>query len=103
MTCPKCHSHQVLVQQQTWSQLKNAHHSIFWWIFIGWWWVPVKWIFLFVPALLAKIFVPKRQETGAAALYRLHVPELRPQLAALIRCASISTKFTNADDTERKI
>lgn len=62
MTCPKCHSHQVLVQQQTWSQLKNAHHSIFWWIFIGWWWVPVKWIFLFVPALLAKIFVPKRQK-----------------------------------------
>ena len=62
MKCPKCGSTNVNVQVVTETQLKNKHHGIFWWIFIGWWWIPVKWIGFFGLALLAKIFAPKRQK-----------------------------------------
>lgn len=62
MVCPKCGSRNVAVQAVTETRLKNRHHSIFWWLLIGWWWVPFKWIFLTIPALLAKIFIPKRQK-----------------------------------------
>ena len=61
MTCPKCSSTNVNVQMVTETQLKNKHHGIFWWLFIGWWWIPFKWIYLFIPALIVKIFAPKRQ------------------------------------------
>ena len=61
MICPKCGSTNILTQQQSDFQLKTKHHGIFWWIFIGWWWVPVKWIVFFPLSLLAKIFAPKRQ------------------------------------------
>lgn len=62
MICPKCHGNNVTAQVVTETQLKNAHHSFFWWIFVGWWWIPFKWLFLTLPALLAKIFIPKRQK-----------------------------------------
>lgn len=61
MTCPKCGSNNVSIQVVTHSQLKNAHHGFFWWLLVGWWWVPIKWLFLTIPALLAKIFIPKRK------------------------------------------
>ena len=61
MTCPKCGSNNVNVQMVTDTQLKDKHHGIIWWLFIGWWWVPIKWFCLTIPALLAKIFIPKRQ------------------------------------------
>ncbi|MBQ1437048.1 MAG: hypothetical protein IIZ07_03835 [Ruminococcus sp.] len=62
MLCPKCGSSNVNIQVINETILKNKHHGILWWLFIGWWWVPVKWIFLTIPALLAKIFIPKRQK-----------------------------------------
>ncbi len=62
MLCPKCGSSSVNIQVINETILKNKHHGILWWLFIGWWWVPVKWIFLTIPALLAKIFIPKRQK-----------------------------------------
>ena len=62
MTCPKCGSTNVNIQVVTETQLKNKHHNILWWLFIGWWWLIVKWLFLTLPALLAKIFIPKRQK-----------------------------------------
>lgn len=62
MLCPKCGSSNVNIQVINETILKNKHHEILWWLFIGWWWVPVKWIFLTIPALLAKIFIPKRQK-----------------------------------------
>ena len=62
MTCPKCGSDNVNAQVVTETQLKNKHHNIFWWLFVGWWWVPFRWIVLFIPSLLAKIFLPKRQK-----------------------------------------
>lgn len=62
MTCPKCHSNNVTAQVVTETELKNAHHGFFWWLLLGWWWVPIKWIFLTLPALIFKIFSPKRQK-----------------------------------------
>ncbi len=62
MQCPRCGSTDVFTSQQTTYRLKNAHHTVFWWIFIGWWWLFVKWIFLTVPALLFKIFGHKKQK-----------------------------------------
>lgn len=61
MICPKCKSNNVTAQVVTETQLKNKHHNILWWIFVGWWWLPIKWVFLTFPALIAKIFIPKKQ------------------------------------------
>lgn len=60
--CPKCGSKNTTIQVVTESILKNKHHSIIWWIFIGWWWIPCKWFFFTLPALIIKIFRPKRKE-----------------------------------------
>jgi ribosomal protein S27AE len=60
MKCPKCGSTDVSVQFITETQLKEQHHGIFWWLLIGWWWIPIKWIFFTIPALIVKIFAPKR-------------------------------------------
>ena len=62
MTCPKCGSTHVNVQMVTETQLVTKHRGILWWLFIGWWWLPFKWFFLTVPALIVKIFAPKRQK-----------------------------------------
>ena len=55
MVCPKCGSESVSVQMVTDTQLKSGH-GIIWWLLIGWWWVPVKWICFFWIALIVKIF-----------------------------------------------
>lgn len=62
MRCPKCKSDRISVQAVTDTKLKDKHHGFFWWVCIGWWWIPFKWIFLTLPALIVKIFVPKRQK-----------------------------------------
>jgi uncharacterized membrane protein len=62
MTCPKCKSDNVNVQAVSETQLKNKHHGVIWWVFFGWYWVPLKWLFLFFPALIVKIFAPKKQK-----------------------------------------
>ena len=56
MKCPKCGSENVNVQMVSESQLKNKHHSVLYWIFIGWWWRPLLWIFLTIPMFLGKLF-----------------------------------------------
>ena len=25
-------------------KFKKGKHCVFWWIFIGWWWIPIKWV-----------------------------------------------------------
>lgn len=62
MVCPKCGSDRVNVQVVQQTKLVDKHHGIFWWIFVGWWWVPVKWFIFTVPALIVKIFSPKKQK-----------------------------------------
>lgn len=60
MKCPKCKSENVSIQMVTESKLATKHRSIIWWIFVGWWLVPIKWVIFFVPALFLKIFGGKR-------------------------------------------
>ena len=62
MICPKCGSYNVSIQAVTDTQLKAKHHSIFWWLLVGVWWVPLKWLVFTIPALIIKIFAPKRQK-----------------------------------------
>lgn len=59
--CPRCGSRNVVVQVINEIELKNKHHSIIWWVLLGWWWVPIKWLFLTVPALIVKLFGHKKQ------------------------------------------
>ena len=62
MRCSRCGSTNVILQAVNEVSLKNAHHGCMWWVFIGWCWIPVKWLCLTVPALLAKIFIPHKQK-----------------------------------------
>lgn len=61
--CPNCGSNNVNIQFINESRLVNHHHSILWWLFIGWWWIFIKWFFFTVPALIFKIFgIGKRKK-----------------------------------------
>lgn len=62
MKCPKCESENVNVQMVTESKLKTKHHSILYWILIGWWLEIILWLFLTIPRLLAAMFGHKKQK-----------------------------------------
>ena len=62
ITCPKCGSENVNVQAINQVKLKDKHHGVIWWLFWGWYWVPIKWLFLTLPALIFKIFGHKKQK-----------------------------------------
>ena len=62
MNCPKCGSNNVNVQMVSESQLKNKHHSFFYWLFIGWWLHPILWFFLTVPMILGHLFGGKNKK-----------------------------------------
>lgn len=62
MVCPRCGSQNVNVQMVTETQLKDKHHGVVWWLFVGWWWIPIKWLFFTLPALIIKIFSHKKQK-----------------------------------------
>lgn len=65
MVCPKCKSEDVTVQMVTETQLLIKRRGILWWIFVGWWWLPLKWLVLTIPALIVKLFAPRRYKTKA--------------------------------------
>ena len=79
MRCPRCHSEDVRVQVVSDSHTVKVHHSIFWWILIGWWWLPVKWIFFTCWALLAKVI-------GILAGTRRRVVTKQATVAVCQRC-----------------
>lgn len=56
MNCPACGSSNVQIQVLNEQKLKTAHHGIIWWICIGWWWIPTKWLVFTIPALFVKLF-----------------------------------------------
>ena len=62
MTCPKCGSDEVKVQMMQDVQIKNKHRGIIYWLFVGWWWIPIKWLFFTLPALIIAIFKPKKKK-----------------------------------------
>jgi predicted nucleic-acid-binding Zn-ribbon protein len=60
MRCPKCGSENVNIQMVSSTTIKEKHHGIIWWLLFGWYWVPIKWIVFTIPALIFKIFAPKK-------------------------------------------
>lgn len=58
MKCPKCQSEHVNVQIVTEVKEKNKK-GIIYWLFIGWWWEPIAWLFLTLPKLIIAIFAKK--------------------------------------------
>ena len=54
MKCPKCGSENVNIQAV--SIVKNKHNGCLWWLCVGWWWLPIKWLVFTLPALIVKIF-----------------------------------------------
>lgn len=63
MKCPKCGSENVTVQVVSETKLKEKKKGILYWLFIGWWWIPIKWLFLTLPALIVAIFKPTKYKT----------------------------------------
>ncbi len=63
MICPRCNSERVNVQMVSEVRLRKHTHGLLWWLFIGWWWLPLKWLCFTIPALIVKLFAPKRYET----------------------------------------
>ncbi len=62
IVCPRCHSTNVNVQVINNVQLKDKHHGCAWWLFVGWWWLPIKWLVFTLPALIVKLIKPKKQK-----------------------------------------
>lgn len=62
MKCPKCQNENVNIQIINEEKMVTKHHSIVWWLLIGWWWIPIKWLYLTIPALIFKIFHKKNQK-----------------------------------------
>lgn len=62
MQCPKCHSNEVHTQVVSETITKKKHSPLYW-IFVGWWWEPIMWIFLTIPMLIYKLFRPKKYKT----------------------------------------
>lgn len=60
MRCPRCGSENVSAQVAQETKIVNRSHGIPWWVFVGWWWLPLKWLFLTVPALIAKVFFRRK-------------------------------------------
>lgn len=56
MKCPKCNGEHVNVQIVTEVKEKKKK-GLLYWLFIGWWWEPIAWLFLTLPKLLITIFV----------------------------------------------
>ena len=63
MKCPKCGSENVSVQVVTETELKEKKHGVIWWLCVGWWWIPIKWLVFTLPALLIALFKPKKYKT----------------------------------------
>ncbi len=61
MICPKCNN-EMDIQVVNEVKLVNKHHGIIWWLLIGWWWIPTKWLVFTLPALLFAIFGHKKQK-----------------------------------------
>lgn len=61
MQCPKCGSSNINVQAVT--ILKKKHHSIIYWLLIGWWLEAIMWLFLTLPWIIIKIIKPSRYKS----------------------------------------
>lgn len=60
MVCPKCKSENVSVQVVT--EIKEKRKKgLLYWLFIGFWWEPLAWLFLTIPKLFVALFSRKKK------------------------------------------
>ena len=50
MRCPVCGSENVSATMMAFE--KPTRHGCLWWLLIGWWWLPFKWLCFTVPAFV---------------------------------------------------
>lgn len=62
MKCPNCGGENVTVNVVNDIEEKSNHHSVVWWLLFGWYWVPFKWIFFTLPALIFKLLFGRRKK-----------------------------------------
>ena len=60
MKCSKCGSENVNIQLVPVTKNKK---SFIYWLFIGWWFEMIMWLFLTLPWLIIKIFKPRKTTT----------------------------------------
>ena len=79
MTCPSCGSEDVRVQVVTIHQLRNRHHSVLYWVLVGWWLQPLLWICFSIPMLMIRLFAPRTKARRRAQQHG-RLPAVRPGL-----------------------
>lgn len=62
LACPKCGSHDIACQMVTDTHTETRHHGLVWKILVGWWWLPLKWIFFTMPAACVRFLGNNRHK-----------------------------------------
>lgn len=60
MVCPKCGGDHVNVNAVSEVVQAKKKKGAIYWIFVGWWWEPIAWIFLTLPKLIVTMFRKNR-------------------------------------------
>ena len=60
MKCKSCGSTNISTQVVNEVTIKDKHKGFLWWLFVGFWWVPIKWILFTLPALILFFFGRKK-------------------------------------------
>ena len=63
MRCSRCGSEEIAIQLLNEVKLVTKHKGILWWLIIGWWWIPIKWLIFTVPALIIKLIKGKKYKS----------------------------------------
>ena len=63
LVCKKCGSANVSVQMVGDTHTETRHHGLLWKLAVGWWWIPIKWVFLTLPAAIVRFLGNNRHET----------------------------------------
>ena len=63
MECKKCGSDNVNAQVVSETKISTKRNGIIYWLLVGWWWIPLKWLVFTIPALIFKIFSPKKYKS----------------------------------------
>ena len=54
MVCPRCGSTDVVVSASA-TEKAAARHGFPYWVFIGWWWHAILWLFVTLPMLFYRL------------------------------------------------